>query len=123
MPDIFRGVAFPFQKRNKELPASAVDEELIKHSIIQIIMTQLGSRTMRPTFGSRAMDYIFENDDMIRAEMLKADILLALKWDERILVRTVTLAQEDTTLLINITYVIISIQEERRLSLGLPRAA
>jgi len=117
----YKGMAFPFQKKDKEIPATATDEELIKQSIIQIVMTSRNSRVFRPDFGSDAMSFIFENNDAIRAELFKNNILSSLtKYEPRIAIRTVTLGQSDTTLLVNITYVIISIQEERRISLGLP---
>ncbi len=124
MSNIFKGLAFPFQKRGKLLPAPAFDEELIKMSLVQIIMTVRGSRTMRPALGSNAMNYVFENNDAIRAEMFKSDLLNSIAQQEpRVAIRTVTLGTNNTTMLVNISYVIISIQEERRLTLGLPLAS
>lgn len=120
----FKGIGFPFIKKGKLLPAPAFDEELIKQSIIQLVMTQRGERIMRPMVGSNAKGFLFENADLVRAQVLKADILQVLgQFEDRISVRDIKLAIKDTTLLVRIIYVVLALQEEKQLTLGLPLPA
>ena len=121
MSAIFKGISFPFTKKGKQLPASSEDEDLIKQSIIQIIMTERGSRIFRPNFGTDIMNFIFENTDLVKAQVVKADILQALtQYEPRIVVKAIELDIKDTTLMVLIKYVILSTQELQALELGFP---
>lgn len=118
---IFRGLKFPFSKVGKELPAKEEDEELIKQSIIQILMTERGERVMASNFGNIAKNFLFENTDLVRAQILKNDIAKTLTtYEKRITVKNILLNIKDTTLFIHIEYKILSNDKLQSILLGLP---
>lgn len=117
----FRGIAYPMQRRGKELPAKAIDAELIKQSLVQIILTPIGSRVCRPRFGTNILAHLFENNDPLRAEMLKADLIKNISEQEpRISLRDINMSQEGSTLYLNIVYIIIYTQQTDAVQIGLP---
>lgn len=74
----YMGFKYPFQKGPSGIPAPAVDEEVIKASITQIMNTALRERVMRPEFGVNFHANVFENNDDPLAEVLKAEVIAAL---------------------------------------------
>lgn len=70
------GFAFPFAIAASEFPKSAVDDDVIKASLIQLILTSTGERVMRPNLGGSVMDLLFENvsdanDSLLRMRVLE----------------------------------------------------
>jgi len=57
----YRGYAFPFRKGVNSFPEEATDESLVRDSIMQILLTGLGVRVLRPTFGSDFFGFLMEN--------------------------------------------------------------
>ena len=67
------------------LAASAYDENAIKNSITNILLTHRGKMPGRPTFGSRIMQIPFSQNDEITKVLLKRIIEEALvAWEDRI---------------------------------------
>ncbi len=81
-----RGWSFPLSVDPKTGKIAMVShEEDIKQSISIIIRTYLGERVMRPQFGSRTMDYVFESDSQDFALSVTGEITDALiRWEPRI---------------------------------------
>lgn len=118
----FRGIAFPFSKSAAALPAPAFDDDLIKQSLFQIIMTAKGERAMRPEFGSNATSFIFENNDLVLQETIRAETMSAIsKFEGRVIVRSVDVLQEDSFVTITILYVVKSTRQEQTLEISVPR--
>lgn len=117
----FIDIKFPFGRSDTALPAATTDNDLIKESLIQIIMTQRGERVMHEDFGCDALALVFENNDTALSTRLKADILTAItKWEPRVMVRSVDVVQNENDILITITYVVISTRQLQRLQLTIP---
>ena len=77
------GAAFPltFDGRGKLRPST--DEEHVKHSIQQILLTRRGSLPFKPTFGSRIPERVF--DPTNASALIRADAEEALRiWEKRI---------------------------------------
>lgn len=116
----FKGIAFPFQKGDTSFPKKAEDSELIRQSIIQILLTERGERLMRPTYGSSLMSRVFDNNDEILKSMLQAEVFAAIgKWEPRAIVRSVDTVQKDTTITVTVNYVVVSTQQLDSVSLAL----
>jgi len=72
----------------------AYNEEAVKVSIDNIIRTRLGSRVMRPEFGSGIYDYLFSPMSTTTAQRLARNIREAIeKWDDRVIVNSVNISQ------------------------------
>lgn len=119
----FRGVAFPYQEGNQSFPAGAVDSDLIKQSIIQILLTERGERLMRSDFGSSVMSRVFENNDELLNSLLQAEVLAAVgKWEPRAIVTGVSSTRADSTITITVNFVIAASRQQDAVSLQLTTA-
>lgn len=116
---IIRGVAFPFQKGI--LPAAAFDNELIKMSIQQILLTTRGERLMTPDFGSSLQSYLFEPNNQALRSLARIEVISTLNRNEpRIQVQDVQVYQDPASLeVVNIyiSYTIRSLKQQDSLML------
>ena len=105
----FNGIAFPFAKSSTAFPATVSDDELIRQSIIQIIMTSKGERVMRPDYGSNAQSFVFANSNNILAQLIEMDVRTAIsKFEPRVTVQTVVTEAKDTGVSITVNYIVNS---------------
>lgn len=122
---IYKGLAFPFKRSTTAFPAEAVDDDLIKQSLVQIIMTGVEERVMRPGFGTRAYAFIFENDNLVLQETIRTEVMAAIaKFERRVIVRSVDVASENEgearAVVITINYVVIATGQEQLTAITIP---
>jgi phage baseplate assembly protein W len=55
------GINAPFLGGAQNILSRQVDERLIKNDLTQLLLTAPGERVMRPTFGTRIREFLFEN--------------------------------------------------------------
>jgi len=81
-----KGLSFPLSVDPKTGKIAMVShEEDIKQAVGIIIKTYVGERVMRPDFGSRALDYVFESDSQDFSLSVVNEITSALvAWERRI---------------------------------------
>lgn len=131
MASTFRGLAFPFRIGKTSVPEVATGAALIEQSIIQLIMTGAGERCMRPNVGSHVHKYVFENNDELLAEMIRADITATIVQNEpRVMLREITVTKgADTStptadgqafIKIKISYVILLTKQAGTVSIDMP---
>jgi phage baseplate assembly protein W len=90
------GLAFPMQVNSRGEIALVSGAKDIEQSIRIILGTRPGERVMRPTFGCKAHDLLFELRDATTASMLKKYVLDALNfWEPRIQVLQVDVLLDD----------------------------
>jgi phage baseplate assembly protein W len=90
------GIAFPFQAGDQAVPKVATDEDLIKQSIVQIIMTQPGERYMNPEFGCGALNFVFEPQGAGLTSYIQQTVQQAIaRWETRVVVNSVTVEKND----------------------------
>lgn len=114
-----RGIRFPFRfsERTGGTEESS-DLDRIRESIRQILETRPGERLMRPEFGSRVKDLVFEQNDTVLKGLLRFHITDAIRrWEKRVTVTNLSFDDSpDTTdanrLLVRITYRVIQSQVE-----------
>lgn len=105
----FRGVAFPFKKDDAAVPAPVTDDELVKQSLLQILMTGRGERVMRPRFGCNLHAYVFENNDELLAQLLRAEITSAVsQFEPRAVVQSVEFSRKGSELIVELSYVVLA---------------
>jgi phage baseplate assembly protein W len=106
-PVIFRGIKFPFQRGPTSFPRQATDEELINDALIQLILTSVGERVMRPGAGSNALALVFENNDEILASLLRTEIYgVIAKYEPRVTVSDVLIERQQEAVIATIIYII-----------------
>ena len=97
-----KGLKFPFEfssATGSPYISTATSEEVehVNDAIWQILGTKLGDRFMRPDFGSRLHELIFEPLDEVYQALAKVYTIDALdRWEKRIIVQKVEFHEADT---------------------------
>lgn len=103
------GYGFPFGPGPEGFPAPVSGDDLIRESIIQLVMTRRGERVMRPELGTGAADYVFENNNEALAAALKMEIKTAIaRFEPRAVVTGVDIAQRDSEVFVDVGYTVIT---------------
>jgi phage baseplate assembly protein W len=90
------GLAFPLRPNQRGEIALVSGEKDIEQSIEIILGTRPGERVMRPTFGCRAQELIFEPRDATTFTLMKTYVEEALKfWEPRINVNGIDISIDD----------------------------
>lgn len=103
----YSGISFPFRRSSTSLPARAVDNELIRQSLVQIVSTTKGERVMRPDFGTNIINYIFDNNDDLLVELIRSDLFSAIgRYEPRVILTDVQVVRSDETVDVTLLYVV-----------------
>lgn len=119
----FRGINFPFTKSSTALPAPASDSDLIRQSLIQIIMTGKNERVMRPDFGSGVLRFVFENNDDLLEELIRAEVTSAVgRFEPRVALQDILVERDEEKALVTITlvYVLVTTRQQDTVEIVVP---
>jgi phage baseplate assembly protein W len=111
-----QGFAFPFQFTPSRQMALVAGEDDIAQAIRIILGTMPGERLMRPDFGCRVYDLVFESRDLTTARLMAQYVENALeRWEPRIEVTSVKVdyTSYESALLAQISYIIKTTHDER----------
>jgi len=85
MSDVWKGVSLPWGTTIRSLIDPKSDEEVLRSSVLWIVMTRRGERVMRPEFGSALPDALFEQNDEVLVSTTTHSVRDAIeRWDDRI---------------------------------------
>lgn len=119
-----KGLRFPFtfQKRSggtQISTATSRDHAHIHESIRQILGTRLGERFLRPDFGTRLHELVFEQNNAVLYGLIRHEVVDALdQWEPRVTITDVLVGQSETDehlVLVDIRYRLISAQVDGNL--------
>jgi len=119
-----KGLRFPFafQRRSggaQVSTATSSNHAHIHESIRQILGTRKGERLMRPDFGTRLHELVFEPNDQLLYGLLRHEVIEALEqWEPRVIITDVSCGPDETDghlVLIRMDYRLISSQVEGNL--------
>ena len=97
MSDVYKGIALPWGDDPKSFLDPKDDIDILKTSVMWILLTRVGERVMLPTFGSNLLEMVFEPNDKTLAGSIKREISEALrKWDDRIKLVSVGVETDET---------------------------
>lgn len=120
MAFVYKAIAFPFQKGPRQFPEAAQDSVLIKQALVQLVMTGLGERVMRPKFGTNVAAYLFENVNIDLEQEVRREIASAIAlYEPRVRVANISVVTEDTTVDVLIEYLVIATNENQTVTLTL----
>jgi phage baseplate assembly protein W len=118
---IGRGWAFPLRTNARGMIALTSEKSEIEQAIIIILSTPIGTRVMRPTFGSHLHELTFSPNNIQTTARAQRFVEEALgMWEPRIRVKGVQVAsdpeqEEKNCLLIQIDYEIKATRDSRSL--------
>jgi hypothetical protein len=125
MPSFYRGIAFPFEKGSTALPKAATDAALVKQSLIQIIMTGRNERVMRPEFGCNAVSFVFENNDDLLGELIRAEVSATVeRFEARVVLLDVLVTRdvEKAQVIVTLEYVLVATKQQDTVEIVFPEA-
>lgn len=100
-----RGVHFPFTKRADGIPSADGPPNIFVSNVAQILLTTLGERVMRPTFGSGLKMLLFTNIEEGAEAFAKRQVLEAISlWEQRVFNINVETSFTETTLGIKVSF-------------------
>jgi phage baseplate assembly protein W len=123
---LYVGFSFPFRKAPTSFPAAATDNDLIKQSLIQLILTGRGERVMRPTVGSGAYSFVFEPNTAPLTMLMQTEIRNVItKWEPRVLLQSVDVQRGNpsdnvngpATVTVTINYIVVATSQAQQLSI------
>lgn len=113
------GWAFPVGVDARGAVALARGTDELEQAMRLILMTYPGERPMRPAFGSRLRDFVFEGATEANAAAISSEVQEALlRWEPRVNVTDVAVTPEpgqDGLLYVDIGYVIKATNDKRNL--------
>jgi uncharacterized protein len=113
------GWAFPVAVDARGAIALARGADELEQAMRLILMTYPGERPMRPAFGSRLRDFIFEGATLENAAAIESVVQEALRrWEPRVDITGVEVTpgyQDTATLYIDISYIVKSTNDRRNL--------
>lgn len=113
-----RHLAFPFHiaADGRTATPASVDEH-IKGEIIQLLLTTPGERPFLPNFGGGLRRLVFERNDDVTAGLSKALVSQALSTylGTRVKVHTLEVDATESTLTVDLKYLVIATNEEKQL--------
>jgi phage baseplate assembly protein W len=90
---MWNGPSYPLRAGIYGFFETKTDEDLIQGNILQILGTRRGERIMLPLFGSRIRELIHEPLDAITLQLMKVELIDAIKmWEPRIVLKTADLS-------------------------------
>mgnify|MGYP001558595175 CR=1 FL=1 len=105
----FRGLGVPVIKRPGGYLQSLFSPELIRSSIIAILLTRKGERVFLPDFGSNLHKLVFEPNDAVLKNLLKQVVTQDVtRWEKRVRVRDIRISSADHTVKLYVEYEIVN---------------
>lgn len=89
------GINAPFLGGAQNVLSRQVDERLIRNDLLQLLLTAPGERVMRPLFGTRIREFLFDNAVDQDLQELRQDIRTQIESFERRVTVTDVLVQSD----------------------------
>jgi uncharacterized protein len=113
------GWNWPVQPDPTGAIALASGPEELEQAMYLVLATTPGERPMRPAFGCRLQEFVFELADATTAGLIAAEVRAALtQWEPRVVVEDVVVtadSDEPSTLWIDISYSIKANNDRRNL--------
>jgi len=120
-PIVYNGIRFPFQKGGTSFPDGATNDDLIRDSLLQLVMTMNGERIMRPTFGTNAMTFVFENNNEALSNLLRAEVQGAIaKFEPRIQMSDLVVEQRGDEVILTIVYIVLATRKAGAATIAIP---
>ncbi|HEX8397442.1 MAG TPA: GPW/gp25 family protein [Pyrinomonadaceae bacterium] len=108
-------IDFPFHFDARGRTASAGDDDHIRDMIEQLLFTNPGERVNRPDFGSGLLQMVFAPNSPEIAAALQFTVQASLQqWlGDVIQVQSLEVTSEDSTLRVELSYVVLRTAEQR----------
>lgn len=119
MTEEIRGFSIPFRVDSATGGvAQQRGDEKLKENIIHILLTRIGERTMRRTYGGGVHDLVHDpNNDALRALAQHQVARGITQWEPRVLLQGIDVTQEEGQVFIRVRYVVRRTNQAESVSL------
>jgi len=91
MSDVWLGTGLPWTEQLTSYIGPKNDTDILKTSILMILLTRRGERVMLPEFGSNILDLVFEQGDEHAVSAIESEIRSSIgRWDDRIAIDAIS---------------------------------
>jgi phage baseplate assembly protein W len=105
----YKGIALP--TNFKKYPHMKFEKDLVRDSVITILLTKKGQRLFVPDFGSDLWKLVFEPNDIVSRALAEQYVKEALgRWEPRVRVTRVSVNSEEHTMLIIVSFLILRLE-------------
>ena len=87
------GLQYPLVQGSRGLFSQAIDIDIVKADMLQLLLTNPGERVMLPDFGIPLRELIFEPNDFVLQQKAKNMIANGIaKWEPRIIINEIVVS-------------------------------
>ena len=105
MSQFYKGVALPWGLTIPSVIEPKDDHDVIRSSVLWIVLTRLGERVMLPEFGTTLPGAVFEPNDVQLANSIKESVRQAIsRWDDRVTFLDFVVSGNENTLTCTLSY-------------------
>ena len=114
----WKGLNGPIIKRSLGYFTATYEDEAIKASVILAILTPLGSRPHRRSYGSRLKELVFEQNDNVLNDLALEYINEALRFEPRVSLQSLSAERTDTQLKFKVVLLKTSSNQQFQMEFG-----
>lgn len=119
---LYQGAVVPLVPQTNGVWTLSGTREVIRSSIMSILLTLPGERVLLPTFGSKLWFLVGEPNDEVLGALARIYTVDAIEaWENRIRITNVRAIVDENTFAIQISYFIKTTQQPDLLTLEFPR--
>jgi phage baseplate assembly protein W len=120
MADTTTGLRFPFRIGPDGGLSTVSGAEKIRQNVLLILGTRQGERAMLRNFGTKIASLVHDPNDDVLGQMIRDQAREALlTWEPRILITNAQLQQNEGTLQLTLTYVVVPESRAERMVIPL----
>ena len=110
---VLAGISWPFRTGRRGLPEAARGSDVIRSTIIALLVTRKRSRVMRPDVGTNLLNFIFEVQGPVLVALIQKEVSDAIR-DQIPNVRILDLPviEDGNRIIMNVVYSINGVQDE-----------
>lgn len=99
------GFSYPFRAGPGEFPVRELNAEVVKSDLLALFRTPIGSRVMRPTFGTDIFQFVFEPISPLLTAQIQRSVFQTIRnWEPRVDVQQVSVSSSGSTVTVDILY-------------------
>lgn len=107
------GISWPFRKERRGLPVPAVGIDVIRSTLIALLVTRRRSRVMRPDVGTNLQNFIFEVQGPVLVALVQKEISDAISQQiPNITIVDLPIREDGNKLIVNVVYSVFGVLDE-----------
>lgn len=108
-----KGISWPFRVEGKGLPAQAAGFDVIRSTLIAMLLTRKRSRVMRPGVGTNLWNFIFEVQGPVLIALIQKEISDCVYGQiPNIKILSIPVTEDKNKITVNVIYSVYGVKDE-----------